>query len=616
VSKKSFFTQKESLQNYRVWYHIVMRIQVSQVNPCVGDLKSNLALIESEIDFANQQKVDVLVLPELVTTGYPPLDFLHRHEFWVSNARVAEHIHLKVKRRTRPMTVIFGALHQQELTHGRFTRYNAAYIVDKYRLSPSIIHKQILSCYDVLDEKKYFIPGEDLCIPVTITTGTGETTTCNVLIGEDIWNFQYRGDYQTLSASYGRDPVGNSIGTGPIIIISGSPFWKGRIEQTIELVESICLAKNRPVVYCNQVGVHDDIVTHGGSIISVPLTDPANYHIRVYSRIGKLFATDRMIVDLSTDESNHILYPDAPVGIDLPLGLQMPEWNGKRIDKKDFDCWCDFHALRLHIIDYCRRTEFKEVVLGLSGGIDSALVATIAASALGGENVHGVTMPSKFSSEGSYKDAEKLAQNLNLGSFQNLSIQSIYEASRDALLSGGKQKFLIKETDENLQSRARMLILMALSNDNRWLVLMSGDKSKLAVGYCTIYGDMSSGLAVISDIPKSQVYAISKCVNKYAGFDIIPTDTITKPPSAELSFNQVDTNTLPPYDSLDPLLELIYDEVPIQDILRFKSSAMEIMRRVTDNEYKRKQIPIGPKLRKQSFSSERRIPIAARYRLV
>ncbi len=611
-----------------------MRIQLSQTNPCVGDLKSNLALIESEIAYAAQQGVDVLVLPELVTTGYPPRDFLYRSAFWESNAKAVEKVHQTVKRLPRQMTVIFGALHQQELTHGRFARFNAAYVVDRHRPSPCIVHKQLLPCYDIFDEGKYFTPGDDLCMPVNITTEAGETSACSVLICEDIWNFQYLGDNRMLPGSYKRDPVGNCVGTGPIFVINGSPFWKGKVRQTLELVESICVAKGRPVIYCNQVGAHDDIVTHGGSIVSIPpINRPAHAALsiahRVCSRIGKLFATDRMIVDISHHVSNShqhslSLYPDSPVGVDNPLGLEMPEWNGKKIDSRDFDCWCDFHALRLHIIDYFRRTGFKEAVLGLSGGIDSAVVAAIAASALGGQNVHGVTMPSKHSSEGSWKDAEELATNLNLGSFQNLPIQPIYAASLHTLLSGGKQKFEVGVTDENLQPRARMLILMGLSNDNGWLVLTTGNKSELAVGYCTLYGDMSGGLAVISDIPKTQVYDLAKCINKYAGFDLIPSDTITKPPSAELAPDQLDTNSLPPYEELDLLLEMIYDDVSLHDILSRNKVApgisattiQRIVQRVTNNEYKRRQTPDGPKVRKRSFGSGRRMPVAARYRLV
>lgn len=601
-----------------------MLVQLCQVNPTIGDLKSNFKMMIAEIDYAAQQNMDVVVFPELVTTGYPPRDFLYRTSFWESHERVVQKIATHVKSIRRRMTVIFGGLHQVQLTNGRFARYNAAFIVDQDGVR--VIHKRLLPCYDVFDETRYFRPAEsdDPILPVQITLEDGHVVRSDVLICEDIWNYKFSCDSPWLPGTYDLDPVSHLVGDGPIFVINGSPFWKGKVKTTITLVEDICRDLGRPVLYVNQIGAHDDIITHGGSIVSIP---PEHSNRKVYSRIGKLFATERMVVRIANaDSKHHMMYPHEPVGEQGPLGLHMPKWftdasarHDKIIDPKDFDAWCNFHALKLHIQDYCRRTGFKEVVLGLSGGIDSALVATIAVEALGSQNVHGVTMPSKFSSKGSWMDARELANNLHLGSFQNIAIEGIHTAARESLLSGGKQEFDHGVTDENLQPRARGIILMGLSNDNGWLLLTTGNKSELAVGYCTLYGDMCGGLAVISDIPKLDVYAMCEAINKYSPTTLIPEDTITKPPSAELRADQVDSATLPDYKDLDPLLEMIYADRSIEYMLKHSTipdRVHEVVGMVVRNEYKRKQIPDGPKVSEKAFGSGRRMPVAAKYNLV
>lgn len=596
-----------------------MNIFVAQCNPTVGDLKGNLAMVKQEIAFAVQQNADVVVFSELVLIGYPPRDLLYKDDIWQSHDRAITQLHQYIKSFTnRKVTVILGGLHQTVLTHGQYARYNAGFVIDNYSPRNRIVHKRLLPCYDVFDETRYFRSAEqdEPYLPIVIETSAGAMVEADLLICEDIWNYKNRCNTVWLPASYQDDPVSHLNGTGPIFVINGSPFWEGKVKTCLNLVESICRDTKRPVVYVNQIGAHDDIVTHGGSMISIP---PTAYD-RVYTRIGRLFATDQMLVRLSDNKINHHvwLYNREP-GQQGPLGLSMPSWHGKKILEEDFNAWCDFEALRLSIIDYCRRTGFKEVVIGLSGGIDSALVAVIACAALGSQNVHGVTMPSKFSSEGSWKDAEELANNLKLGSFQKIPIEDIVEKLRAVLLSGGKQKFSHSVTDENLQPRVRGTILMGLSNDNNWLVLSTGNKSEIAVGYCTLYGDTCGGLALISDIPKTRVFQMSCCINKYAGRELIPFATIKKLPSAELAPGQLDVHSLPSYEDLDPLLDMIYSDVPINEIIKRSSipnRVHEIVRRVAINEYKRRQIPDGPKVRERSFGSGRRIPVAAKLDLV
>lgn len=605
-----------------------MLVKLCQVNPTVGDLKGNLALLKGEINSAVQENADVIVFPELVTTGYPPRDLLYKDEIWTNHAKLIADLELFIKRIQRRVTVIFGGLHQVELTHGRYARYNAGFVIDNYSKRTRITHKRLLPCYDVFDESRYFRAAEadEPYAPIVVKTENGGEAICDLLICEDIWNFRNSCDTPWLPSSYNIDPVSQlDENSGPLFVINGSPFWEHKYETCRKLVESICHKLNRAVVYVNQVGAHDDIVTHGGSIVSIPpttrFTNAAENH--VWSRSAKMFATDSMIVQLGDTRTNgDNLHPGVSQSIFPQKPNSMPQnvlWYGKKVEPQDFDIWCDFHALKLHVSDYCRRTGFREVVLGLSGGIDSAVVACIAADALHGENVHGVTMPSEFSSKGSWTDAEQLAKSLRLGTFQNIPIKSIHHEVRSSLLSGGKQKFLVPVTEENIQPRARGMILMGLSNDNNWLLLTTGNKSEIAVGYCTLYGDMCGGLAVISDVPKTRIYEMARCINKYAGREVIPEATITKPPSAELAPDQLDSNSLPPYEHLDPLLEMIYEDRPIEEIMKkskIPNRVTEIVRRVQINEFKRRQMADGPKIRQRSFGSGRRMPVACKVSFV
>ena len=608
-----------------------MRVQLCQINPCVGDLVGNLQLIETEIAFAVQEKCDLVVFPELSTTGYPPRDFLYRQEFWDAHDRLITKLSRYIKSIGRHITVIVGGLHQVEETYGRRARYNAAFIIDPQKIK--VVHKRLLPCYDVFDETRYFRSGINepyMPISISVNANRGECQVqIDVIICEDMWNHKHSADALWLPSTYTVDPIAHLTGDGPIIIINASPFWEGKFAETKRIVEDICVSTSRPVCWVNQIGAHDDIIMGGYSIVSTPDKKISSALLEtVESRIGKFFTQDRIIVQLSDLVTFHDnLFPTFPVQVDA-LRNSIPRLFGKIVNNKYIDAWYDYMALKLHLVDYCRRTGFADVVLGLSGGIDSAVVAAIAAGALGAKCVHGVTMPSKFSSEGSVSDAEKLATNLNIASIEQIPIEGIHEAVKNSVLYGGRQKFENSVTDENIQPRCRMIILMALSNDNGWLLLTTGNKSELAMGYCTLYGDMSGGLAVISDIPKTRVYAIARMLNEYSDHEIIPQNTIDKPPSAELKEDQADIDTLPEYNVLDPILEQIMmdcsrDEIvenlgilKVADVPISLTGLNQIIEQVRRSEFKRRQLPDGPKLRQRSFGSGRRMPVAAKYTLV
>lgn len=572
-----------------------MKVQISQVSPIVGDLKGNLAMMKQEILLANQEDVDVVLFPELVTIGYPPRDLLYIQKFWDQHELLVQDLLNFIKKLNRQITVIFGGLHQVRKTYGIYAKYNAAYIIDKH-YGVRIVHKKLLPCYNIFDESRYFSSGlGEPYIPIKIKIND-DVINCDVLICEDMWNYKYSCEESFLPSSYTEDPVSKLVGDGPIFILNGSPFWSGKIKTTMKIVKSICKDLNRIVFWTNQVGSYDDIVTGGYSMALYPTDDLP--HVKM----GNMFALDRIVID-SGDINQFKQSSD----------IIMPKFFGKQLEPSDFDMWCDLEAMKLHLRDYCGRTGFKHVVLGLSGGIDSALVAIIAAFALGPENVHGISMPSKHSSVGSYSDSEKLASNLQLGSFEIISIKDLHESFRSCLLSAGKQKFNNSVTDENLQPRIRANILMAFSNDNNWLLLATGNLSELLMSYFTLYGDSSGGVAPIHDLFKTEVFAMCRFINKYGG-EIIPNDIIDKPPSAELKDNQKDTDSLPEYGKLDRALSSILENNSIDQICEKSQlsplKVQEIIKKYESSEFKRAQLCLGPKLRKISIGSGRRLPIA------
>jgi NAD+ synthetase len=593
-----------------------MKVLVAQINPTVGDLSGNLEIIQQSILNAVSSQCDVVVFPELATTGYPPRDLLYSSVFWDNHKRVIENLHAFVKNQSRQITVIVGGLHEEMLSGGRYARYNAAWILDQH-FGQRVVHKTLLPCYDVFDETRYFSPKatQDYA-PIPIQLESGEFCICDVLICEDIWNNEYRGGEGWMKPStYTVDPV-EAIAKnskGPLFVLNGSPFWIGKIQETRQLVESIAQRIGHMVVWCNQVGSHDDIITGGYSTVCLPLADD------IRTKSAKPFEEDQIIVDpLNMSEEEWILWDKLGVS-------KCPSMHGKIVEPDDFEMWTCYKALFLHMADYKRRCGFKQAVLGLSGGIDSAVVAVVAAHVFGSENVTGIGMPSPYSSSGSVDDAEELADNLHMR-FQIKKITESYEAIKRLFLSGGKQAFDNGVTDENIQPRVRGMILMAHSNEyDPCLLLTTGNKSEITVGYCTIYGDMCGGLAVISDLWKTQVYELAKFMNKYFG-NVIPKNTIYKPASAELRPDQKDTDSLPPYEVLDPLLQMFVEqEMTPMAVFNSKwfeehgglgegkidSGQVNIMyRKYRTSEYKRQQMPPGPKIQVRSFGSGRRMPIA------
>jgi NAD+ synthase (glutamine-hydrolysing) len=603
-----------------------MKVLLSQVNPTVADTDGNTRIILDEITFGFQNEVDVVLLPELVTVGYPPRDYLYQRWIWDVHEKIAQTVLSALRGFKRQMTVIFGGLDQVRLSYGRKEPYNAAYIIDPH-YGIRVVHKRLLPEYDVFNEARYFKPACDdpiRPIPIAMPRKNGKGLYyefVDVLICEDIWNNRFQGDSNIMPA-YDLDCIEQLKGTGPLFVINGSPYWTGKVETTKRLVEDICARINRPVCWVNQVGAQDDIITGGYSMTSIPVHnmdllpnhDPRN-RINALTRVGKPFQNDRMVVRFDDQESKHNF-----LGVDLsskdPYCYDRPMLFGKQIEACDFEVWCDYQACKLFIQDYARRCGFKKAVLGLSGGIDSALVAVLAADALGPENVICVSLPSSYSSEHSKTDAQQLAQNLG-ADFRTVTIGDLHEMVRGKFLSGGRQKFDSDLTDENIQPRLRALILMTISNDENALLLTTGNKSEISVGYCTIYGDMCGGIAPISDIWKTDVFAMCRFINRYR--PVIPSNTVEKPPSAELRPEQRDTDSLPPYHELDPILKMIVErDMTVPEIVQELGSdnvppwAVDMYRKYKISEYKRKQMPPGAKIRKRSFGSGRQMPIAVK----
>ncbi|MHA2279565.1 MAG: NAD+ synthase [Promethearchaeota archaeon] len=611
-----------------------MKVMVAQINPTIGDLDGNFKLICGSIAKAAQMRCDVVVLPELATVGYPPRDLLYSAELWKKERRAIERIHEFVLQQAHQITAIVGGLHEEMQTAGRYARYNAAWILDRH-FGKRVVHKHLLPCYDVFDETRYFSSGADdpyFPIPIRIVRETRVpyceyNVPCDILICEDIWNNEFCGGEEWMKpATYHIDPLSHVAGRGPLFILNGSPFWIGKIEKTREQLTSIARRIRQPVIWCNQVGAHDDIITGGYSMVALP-EDRSNTFGRIVSiRQARAFEEDELVVRFARNELH--LHSNLNEGRDRKAPLISPAMIGNievDVDNPDhWKCWTILKALCLHMADYKRRCGFKRAVLGLSGGIDSAVVAVVAKLVFGSENVMGIAMPSPFSSEGSVKDARALAANLGIG-FQVKSITDTYQVVRKLFLSGGKQRFDNSLTDENIQPRVRAMILMAHSNEfDPCLLLTTGNKSEITVGYCTIYGDMCGGLAVISDIWKTELYPLTGFMNYYLD-GVIPENTITKPASPELKPDQKDTDSLPPYPLLDPLLRMFVEqEMSPEQVFAsrwFKEQAQTLdmidsgtvramYRKYRIAEFKRQQMPPGPKLQQRSFGSGRRMPIA------
>jgi NAD+ synthase (glutamine-hydrolysing) len=554
-----------------------VRIALGQINPTIGDFPGNLALIEAALEQAERGNADLLVLPELALCGYPPRDLLERPAFIDAAGRALETLAGRVGRHPTPdgrhTAVVVGfpeRLPQAGATTGRRVA-NAAALLDRGQVL-SVHRKMLLPTYDVFDEWRYFEPA------ASVSTSDLGGVRLGISVCEDVWN---DADFWPHRL-YREDPIEKLVQSGAqvIINISASPFTVEKRHLRPRMLASTARRWRRPLVFVNQVGGQDDLVFDGASLV-------LDERGEVMARAAE-HAEDFMIVDVPGGRGDV-----RPFGSDARAALD---------------------ALALGTRDYARRCGFRGALVGLSGGIDSAVVAAIAARALGPAEVLGVALPSRYSSEHSRRDAAELAAALGIR-FIEIPIEPMFGAYLETLTPHFQGK-APDTTEENLQARIRGASLMALSNKLGLILLTTGNKSELATGYCTLYGDMCGGLAVISDVPKTMVYRLAHEIN--AERPIIPVSTLTKPPSAELRPDQTDQDTLPPYDVLDAILEahieqgldaagLVaagFDRVVVDDVVR----------RVRLSEYKRRQMPPGLIITGKAFGPGRRFPIAQAFR--
>lgn len=544
-----------------------MKVALAQINTVVGDFENNVRKICSFIERAKRKHADLVVFPELAVTGYPPKDFLDIPAFVSHNLKALRDITQQVS----GIAAIVGFVDRNRQSYGKLVHNAAAFIQDRQIVS--VHHKSLLPTYDVFDESRYF---ESAC---SIAPVQFNNYTLGISICEDIWNdeeFWMRPLYET-------DPIEKLISKGAnvIINISASPF-------TVEKHESIRLrmlthdAKKYkvPFIYVNQIGGNDELVFDGSSAV----INAQGKRIAQAAAFGE----DLIVVDLENTATQVVPQTFTPI---------------ETVQK----------ALLLGLRDYVVKCGFEKVIIGLSGGIDSAVTAALAVEALGSENVMGIIMPSQFSSQGSVDDAVQLSKNLAID-YRIFPIKDLFDGYQTIL----REEFRglpFDIAEENLQARIRGNIIMTLSNKYGYLVLSTGNKSEMAVGYCTLYGDMNGGLALISDVPKTMVYELAKYMNREK--EIIPQETLSKPPSAELRPNQLDQDSLPPYDILDSILKAYIEEAKcIEEIVRMgfdETTVRDVIQKVNRNEYKRRQAAPGIKVTSKAFGSGRRMPIAHKF---
>jgi NAD+ synthase/NAD+ synthase (glutamine-hydrolysing) len=543
-----------------------VKIALGQINPTVGDFSGNAAKI---IDFSRRAQsagAGMILFPELSVCGYPPRDLVERPSFVARNRETVE----RIAADTRGIAVICGLVTAAHSDAGKAAMNSAALLMDgKVAFIQS---KMLLPTYDVFDEMRNFAPAKSQEL-FSFCGNRMALTIC-----EDAWNDKRFWDKRL----YTVDPVESLIHAGGnfVLNISASPFWIGKRELRRDMLASIARQHKVPVVLVNQIGGNDSLVFDGSSL--------------VLNREGHVIAQGRSF------EEDLIYFDSQDLSGELHAQIAGEEASV-------------YSALVLGTRDYMQKCGFQKAIIGLSGGIDSALTAVVATDAVGPENVIGVGMPGPYSSPGSIDDARSLATNLGIR-FELLSINPAYEAYRQTLrdVFAGQREDV---TEENIQSRARGTLLMALSNKFGAIVLSTGNKSELGVGYCTLYGDMVGGLAVISDVPKTLVYRLSEYVNSRRS--VIPQATLEKPPSAELRPDQKDSDSLPPYEVLDAVLEdYVEDCHPAERIAADRALDIEVVRRVirlVDRaEYKRQQAAPGLKISPKAFGYGRRFPIAAK----
>ena len=534
-----------------------MKIALCQVNPTVGALEANKALILNKYIEAVENGAALVVFPEMVITGYPISDLMYENGFVDENLTVLDSI---ISQATVPL--ILGYIHQENdhLFNSAAVCMNGKQI---YRYD-----KILLPTYDVFDEDRYFTAGTELGL-CELKIG-GQNIKLGLEICEDLWDDEY--DFK-VSAELQK------AGAECVINISASPYHELRLQERLGLIQHKVRETGLPFYYCNLVGAQDELIFDGQSLAVNGSGD---------------------VIGLGTIFSEEIIYVDSETANIIDLSEKDRE--GEMVI-----------ALVLGVKDYFKKTGHKEAVIGLSGGIDSSLVACIAVDALGKENVHGVSMPSVFSSEHSKDDAKQLAEKLGID-FRSIPIPDIVD-EYEKTLQPHFERTGRNVAEENIQARVRGNLLMALSNKHNWLVLSTGNKTELALGYCTLYGDMSGGLAVISDLSKTDVYGLSKRVNELAGYERIPENCIIKPPSAELAPDQMDPFD---YDLVSPLVESIVEErkSPAQLVAEGHDRELveSLYQKIRINEYKRRQAAPGLRVTKKAFGTGRRMPIVNQYK--
>ena len=570
-----------------------IRLAMAQINPTVGDLQGNTSKIIEYIDRSREQEADIVAFPELAVTGYPPEDLVLKPQFVRDNMECVD----RISAASDGIAAIFGYLDDRPdsgrddgdgFTPAATRVYNAAGLAFGGRLA-EVYHKIHLPNYGVFDEDRYFKPGEDS--PTYLVAGVA----VGITICEDIW--------------YPDGPIAEQSRAGArlIVNINGSPFHAGRRVERERMLSQRAAANRVFLVYVNMVGGQDELVFDGGSMVLGPCG-------QLIARASQ-FEEDLLVVELELDDSSSNteahgaeIASASTSGPDRSVVEHRPS-----VYQGDGEVYA---ALLLGTRDYVRKCGFDRVLVAMSGGIDSSLVAAIASDALGSENVVGVSMPSRFSSEGSVLDARALACNLGI-ELREIPIEDGFSVFMDALEPHfDSTGWGIAE--ENLQSRIRGNLIMALSNKLGWLVLTTGNKSEMATGYATIYGDMAGGFAVIKDVPKLLVYRLARYRNSLGAEPVIPQSVIEKPPSAELRPGQKDEDSLPPYTVLDSILEAYVEEDRSFDEIVEVGFEPDVVRRVVSlvdrSEYKRRQAPPGIKITPRNFGRGRRMPIANRYR--
>jgi NAD+ synthase (glutamine-hydrolysing) len=568
-----------------------LRVAACQINTKVGDLDGNASRILDALEQAEDAGADVALFPELAITGYPPEDLLLKPGFVEDNLDVLQ----KIAGRTGRCAAVVG------FADSGLDLYNAAAVCAEGEVQ-GIYRKRLLPNYAVFDEQRYFTPGGE-ALQLYLIGGVR----VGISICEDIWSPT---GPMSLQAAGGAELILN---------LNASPYYAGRVEERHRMLATRAADASCGLVYVNQVGGQDELVFDGASV--------------VFDANGKLvaeapqFEEHTMVLDLEVQPvfRKRLLDPRGRGPAQALPVVVVSESANSQAERRTPECTPAlepidevYRALVLGTRDYVRKNGFTDVVLGLSGGIDSSLVTVIAADAVGPEHVHAVALPSKYSSEGSISDSEKLAANLGID-LRTIPISSAFDAML-AELQASFEGLAEDITEENLQGRIRAAYLMALANKFRsWLVLICGNKSELAVGYTTIYGvDMAGGFAVIKDVVKTQVYELCKARNRAAGYDLIPEAVLTKPPSAELRPGQRDDQSLPAYEILDPIVQgYVEQDLTVDDLIELGHDAdlvKRIARMIDVAEWKRRQAPVGVRVTAKAFGRDRRMPITNGYR--